>query len=116
MYCWSFFYSSSFMIIHLTIGSHGMACFRLLYVKAPNFVKFKIGEQNLLVIVGFSGVLLTSVITILYGSGNSRTRAAINICRGYSVSSEVKYSCCDNCSFHFKDFLFLKLSFACIVM
>jgi hypothetical protein len=99
------------MIIHLTIGSHGMACFRLLYVKAPNFVKFKIGEQNLLVLVGLSGVLMTSVITILYGSGNSRTRAAINICQGHSVSSEVKYLYYENCSFHFKDILLVKLSF-----
>jgi len=73
------------------MGSHGMACFRLLYVKAPNFVKFKIGEQNLLVIVGFSGVLMTSIMTMLFGSGHSRTRAAINICLGHSISSEVKF-------------------------
>jgi hypothetical protein len=79
------------MIIHLTIGSLGIAFFRLLYVKMPKFVKFKVGEQNLLVIVGFSGILMTLLLTVLFGSGHSRTRAAINICLGPCNSYEVKF-------------------------
>ncbi len=79
------------MIIHLTIGSLGIAYFRLLYVKMPKFVKFKVGEQNLLVIVGFSGILMTLLLTVLFGSGHSRTRAAINICLGHCNSYEVKF-------------------------
>ena len=77
------------MIINLTSGSLGMVLYRLLYVKAPNYVRYKIGETQLLVMIATGGLTTSSVLTILYGSGNARTRAALNMCFDHVVHSQV---------------------------
>ena len=35
-----------------------MAVYRLLYIKATDFVKYSIGENVLLIIIGFGGILV----------------------------------------------------------
>lgn len=64
----------------MSVSGLGMAIVRLLYVKAPNVVKFSIGDKNLLWMVGAGGILLTSSMTLLFGNGEARSRAAINMC------------------------------------
>ena len=66
-----------------------MVLYRLLYVKAPNYVKYKIGETQLLVMITTGGLTTSAVLTFLYGSGNARTRAALNMCFDHFVHSQV---------------------------
>ncbi len=89
IYCWAYFYLSSFMIINLTNGSLGMVLYRLLYVKAPHYVKYNIGETKLLVLIASGGLTASVFLTILYGSGNAKTRAALNMCFDHSDHTQV---------------------------
>ncbi len=77
------------MIINLTTGSLGMAFFRLLYVKAPNYVKYNIGENQLLLLIATVGLAASTVLTIVFGFGKAKTRAALNICLDHSLLSQV---------------------------
>jgi hypothetical protein len=79
------------MIINLTTGSLGMAIYRLLYVKAPNFVKYKIGEGKLLILIATAGLSASTFLTMIFASGKARTRAALNICLDHSRLSQVNF-------------------------
>ena len=77
------------MIINLTTGSLGMAFYRLFYVKAPNFVKYRIGETQLLILIATVGLTASTVLTIVFGFGKAKTRAALNICLDHSRLDQV---------------------------
>jgi hypothetical protein len=77
------------MIINLTTGSLGMAFFRLLYVKAPNYVKYTLGENKLLLMIATVGLTVSTVLTIVFGFGKAKTRAALNICLDHYLLSQV---------------------------
>ena len=77
------------MIINLTTGSLGITLYRLFYVKAPNFVKYKIGETQLLILIASVGLTASTVLTIIFGFGQAKTRAALNICLDHSLIYQV---------------------------
>jgi hypothetical protein len=79
------------MIINLTVGSLGMAYFRLMFVKFPNWVKFTIGERNLLYVISSTGLTISTAGTIWLGYGQVRSRAGLNMCLGKSYSSVVRF-------------------------
>jgi len=66
-----------------------MVLYRLLYVKAPHYVKYNIGETKLLVLIASGGLTASVFLTILYGSGNAKTRAALNMCFDHSDHTQV---------------------------
>jgi hypothetical protein len=70
-----------FMIINMTVGGLGIAYYRLLYIKASNWVRFTIGENNLLFFIGFVGLISTTFFSFAFGSGQG-TRANMNVCMG----------------------------------
>lgn len=77
------------MIINLRCGSLGMAYYRLLYVKVPKWVKYNIGERSLLVGVLVAGIFTSLVWTVMFGSGQSKIRAALNMCMQNSSHNQV---------------------------
>ncbi len=74
------------MVMYLSFGSLGITFFRLLYVKVPNFVKYDVGEKNLLFLIGFGGLITAILWTIGFGIGNLNSRPALNICIGSVVT------------------------------
>jgi hypothetical protein len=70
------------MVLNMTIGGLGISYYRLLYVKASNWVKYKLGENNLLLLILFCWFFSTFIFTIIFGSGQG-SRANINMCLGY---------------------------------
>ena len=77
------------MIINLTTGSLGLAYYRLLYVKIPHWVKFTIGERNLLCVISLTGFASSILTTFLFGQGQAKSRAGLNMCLGKSYISVV---------------------------
>ncbi len=80
MYCNTFFYLTSYMIINVSVSRLGMALLRLLYVKASNWFKYKVGEKKVLISVGVSCFLISSLLTFIFGQGEARSRVAVNVC------------------------------------
>jgi hypothetical protein len=70
------------MVTNMTIGGLGISYYRVLYVKASNWVKYSIGEKQLLVIISSLGFLSIIFFTVIFTSGES-SRANINMCLGY---------------------------------
>jgi hypothetical protein len=70
------------MVTNMTIGGLGISYYRVLYVKASNWVKYKFGEKHLLLLILFCGFFSTFIFTIIFGSGQG-SRANLNMCLGY---------------------------------
>jgi hypothetical protein len=70
------------MITNMTIGGLGISYYIILYVKASNWVKYSIGEKQLLMLIAFSGFFLNIFFTVIFSSGQG-SRATIDICLGY---------------------------------
>ena len=75
-----------FGMFYLSVGSLGIAVYRILYLKFEEFVKYIIGEKLLLLIVWSLSVMLCSIIVILYDLESGSHRIARNMCRGVSVT------------------------------
>jgi hypothetical protein len=72
-----------------TIASFGMALYRIIYIKVPNFAK-DIGEKKLLCFIGIGQILISFVFAILYGFyGEATGRHAYNSCCGYTEHFQV---------------------------
>ena len=87
-YCNTFYYLTTFMVTYMTVGGLVTAIYRVSYIKAPNCVKYKIGEVRLLVVLVLVGLLLTMSVPILFEAGRG-TRANFNLCLGYHYATEV---------------------------
>jgi hypothetical protein len=70
------------MVINMTIGGLGIAYYRVLYIKASNWVKYVIGEMRLLFLISSAGFLATLLFTVSFSSGQG-SRAVLDICLGY---------------------------------
>jgi hypothetical protein len=68
----------------MTMGGLGIAYYRLLYVKASNWVKYSIGDKQLLAAIGLGGLILSSFFTFVFSSGKGN-RANLNLCKGQYV-------------------------------
>jgi len=77
------------MIINMSVSRLGMALVRLLYVKAPNWFKYKIGEKKVLILVGLGCFLISSFLTFTFGQGEARSRAAFNLCLIHRLTTDV---------------------------
>ena len=89
-YCWTSGFIAWFLVSYSSAGSFGMSLYRLLYVKEPNWVKFKVGEKTLLFAVALGGVAISMMVSWLYGLGRSTGRFLNNFCFGHSEKFEVK--------------------------
>ena len=89
-YCWTSGYIAWFLVSYSSAGSFGMSLYRYLYVKEPNWVKFKIGEKTLLAAVALGGIAISLLISWLFGHGKSTGRFLNNFCFGHSEKFEVK--------------------------
>ena len=67
-----------------TMGSLGIAVYRVLYIKHENWVKYGIGERLLLSIILSISITLCLVLAILYNLEIHDHRFALNMCQGIS--------------------------------
>jgi hypothetical protein len=89
VYCKAFFHLTTYMIINMSVSRLGMALVWLLYVKAPNWLKYKVGEKKVLILVGLVCFFISSLLTFTFGQGEARTRAALNLCLIHRSTMEV---------------------------
>ena len=89
-------YGGCFGIVYRNIGSLGMAIYRLLLIKCNYWVKEKVGQRNLLVIVLGMSLIVSILITVGFGIGNgeaSRKQVTWNFCIGRAQEfREVKHN------------------------
>ena len=77
---------ASYGVAYLSVGSLGIAIYRVMYIRQEYFVKYVIGEKALLSIVLFLSNVLTGLITTLYLIENHGDRPGINMCTGLSAT------------------------------
>jgi hypothetical protein len=90
-YCWTSGYIAWFLVSYSSAGSFGMSLYRFLYVKEPNWVKYKVGEKTLLTAVALGGIAISSFTAWLNGLGKSTGRFLNNFCFGHNEKFEVRY-------------------------
>ena len=73
-------------LAYLTVGSFGIALYRALYIRHDHWVKYHVGEKNLLILILTGSVLLSAGIVFLYAIERSSALPAINACTGLSVT------------------------------
>ena len=71
---------------YLTVGSLGIALFRVLYIKRENWVRKVIGEKRLLIIILSASHIVGAILLCLFKIESSSDRFHLNMCRGISVS------------------------------
>ena len=75
-----------------TICNFGIAFYRILYIRVPNFVK-QVGEFKLLAFIGIGEILISFVFTIMYSFyGEVTGRHAYNSCLGITEKFQVNNS------------------------
>jgi len=84
IYCHIMLFVGVFGIAHLIVGSLAIAIFRVLYMKHGPWLKYRIGEGVPFCLLMFGGLLLTTILTVLYVVEESSHRVVINICMGQS--------------------------------
>ena len=58
-------FSLFFELYYSCVGSLGISIYHILYIKHDDFVKYKVGEWNLLVLILIGGILLTALLTLM---------------------------------------------------
>ena len=71
-------------ICYLTVGSLGIAVYRVLYIRHENVVKYVIGEKLLLFIILFLSLTVCWVLVTVYSLETNSHRIYLNMCRGIS--------------------------------
>jgi len=89
-YCTTFYFLSTFMVTYLIISNSILALYRTIYIKMTRFATHMIGEEQLICIFLFGGLLITTVISSLFIHGKSSTRAVYNMCMGHSQKFQVR--------------------------
>ena len=69
---------------YLSVGSLGIAIFRVLYIRHESWVKYAIGERALLGIILSLSILISALLTILFTIESSSQRFQNNMCKGIS--------------------------------
>ena len=70
--------------MYLTVGSLGIAIFRVLYIKKNTFVKETIGEKQLLVFILLMSVIGCGTLATLFSYETTNQRTFLQTCRGLS--------------------------------
>ena len=73
-------------LAYLSVGSLGIAIYRVLYIRHENWVKYVIGEKALLWAILFAGFVFAGLIMILYMAEQNGDKPGINMCTGLSAS------------------------------
>ena len=73
-------------LIYLSVGSLGIAIYRLFYIKLEHWVKYVIGERLLLLILLSLSIMVTAILTAVFTLESSSDRYQLNMCRGTSVT------------------------------
>ena len=73
-------------IAYLSVGSLGIAIYRVFYIKHEYFVKYVVGETLLLFIVWSLSLVTCGIIVFLFKLEDSSHRFQINMCSGSSVT------------------------------
>ena len=73
-------------ITYLSVGSLGIAIFRILYVKHERWVKYVVGERLLLTVILVMSLISSGLIVFLYKLGRSSHRSHMNMCAGLSFT------------------------------
>ena len=84
LYCTIINIITTFGVVYLASGSFGIAVYRIMYIRFENFVKYRIGEKKLVIIISLGSLLISSAITYLHKIEESGDRVANNICFGMS--------------------------------
>ena len=69
---------------YLTVGSLGIAIYRVLYIRHEDVVKYVIGEKLLLFIILFLSLTVCGVLVFVYNLETNSHRFGLNMCRGIS--------------------------------
>ena len=80
---------------YLTVGSLGIAVYRVLYIRQEYWVKYVIGEKLLLALVLSLSMVVAGLISIFYLAEVSAHRAMDNMCTGVSFTENqilIEYS------------------------
>ena len=73
-------------IIYLSVGSLGIAIYRVLYIKLEYFVKYVVGERLLLGIIWIISITSCGVLVFLFTFEASSHRTQMNMCTGLSIT------------------------------
>ena len=81
-------YVGCYGIAYLSVGSLGIAIYRVLYIRNDYLVKYVIGEQILLMMIWTLSIVACGVITMLFNIESSSQRFQVNMCKGISGTHE----------------------------
>ena len=84
MYCQLELWIGTFGLAYLSIGSLGIALYRVLYLKYDHWTKYVVGEKLLLGIIVIGGLMITACLATLFMIETSSKRVIINGCIGQS--------------------------------
>ena len=84
--CWVVLVVGVFGVIHLTVGSFGIAIYRSLYIRRKYWVKYIIGERVLLFLILFLTTAMSGFLSFLYLVENNGHRTGYNMCTGLSAA------------------------------
>ena len=73
-------------LAYLSIGSLGIAIYRVLYIKQEYLVKYVIGERVILLILLTLSIFLTGLVVVLFMTGHNGDMPGVNMCTGLPVS------------------------------
>ena len=73
-------------LVYLSVGSLGIAVYRVLYIKQEYLVKYVIGEKTLLFVILSMSITACGMIVCLFKLESSSYRFQINICSGSTVT------------------------------
>ena len=76
-------------LIYLSIGSLGIAIYRVFYIKHEHLVKYIIGEKNFLLIFLTLSTTFTLLLSGLYMAEDNGDKSGINMCTGMSISQNL---------------------------
>jgi hypothetical protein len=73
-------------IIYLSVGSLGIAIYRVLYIKLEYWVKYVVGESLLLGMIWIMSITSCGVLVFLFTFETTSHRTQMNMCTGLSIT------------------------------
>ena len=83
-YCFYEYIVGAFGLGYLSVGSFGIALYRILFIKCNYWVKYRVGKGLLLGIILVMSLALTTLLVTLSLIESSSKRAVVNGCLGHS--------------------------------
>ena len=83
-FCQISYWIACYGLIYLTVGSFGIATYRILYIKKECLVKDIIGQKRLMIIILFLSVMISGAILFMFSYESTNQRTFLNTCNGLS--------------------------------